>query len=101
VARPTARDEYFVHQIPELLSGVAVQHHHWRESYFYELHAPSGDGDAVFFTMAHSPARERVDSLQMGQVGGRQLRSLKGRPCSGPPYDGGSRRSRRRRGPHA
>ena len=61
MARPTAMDEYFVHQIPELLPNVAVHHRHWRESYFYELHDPSGDGDAVFFTMAHYPAQERMD----------------------------------------
>ena len=73
-------DEYFVHQIPELLPGVAVYHHHWRESYFYELHDPAGDGDAVFFTMAHYPAQERVDSLQMGRVAGQQLLAMKGRP---------------------
>jgi hypothetical protein len=42
--------EYFVHQIPECLPSVAV-HHHWRESYFYELHDPSGKGDAIYFTM--------------------------------------------------
>ncbi|HET9975011.1 MAG TPA: hypothetical protein VFQ68_42740 [Streptosporangiaceae bacterium] len=86
MARPTAMDEYFVHQIPELLPGVAVHHHHWRESYFYELHDPSGDGDAVFFTMAHYPAQERMDSLQMGRVGGRQLLGVKGRPYDGDPH---------------
>ena len=80
MARPTVMDEYFVHQIPELLPGVAVYHHHWRESYFYELHDPSGDGDAVFFTMAHYPAQERMDSLQMGRVGGRPMLGVKGRP---------------------
>ena len=86
MARPTAMDEYFVHQIPELLPGVAVYHHHWRESYFYELHDPSGDGDAVFFTMAHYPAQERMDSLQMGRVGGRPLLGVKGRPYDGDPH---------------
>jgi hypothetical protein len=75
VTRPTARDELFVHQIPELLSSVAVHHHHWRESYFFELHDPDGgiDGDVVFLTMAHYPARELVDSLQMGRVAGEKL----------------------------
>ena len=86
MARPTAMDEYFVHQIPELLPNVAVHHRHWRESYFYELHAPSGDGDAVFFTMAHYPAQERVDSLQMGRVAGRQLLGVKGRPYGEDPH---------------
>ena len=86
MARPTAMDEYFVHQIPELLPGVAVYHHHWRESYFYELHDPSGDGDAVFFTMAHYPAQERMDSLQMGRVAGRPLLGVKGRPYGEDPH---------------
>ena len=86
MARPTAMDEYFVHQIPELLPNVAVHHRHWRESYFYELHDPSGDGDAVFFTMAHYPAQERVDSLQMGRVAGRPMLGVKGRPYNGDPH---------------
>jgi hypothetical protein len=83
---PTAMDEYFVHQIPECLPSVAVHHHHWRESYFYELHDPSGEGDAVFFTMAHYPAQERMDSLQMGRVGGEQVLGVKGRPYDGDPH---------------
>jgi hypothetical protein len=86
MATPTAMDEYFVHQIPECLPSVAVHHHHWRESYFYELHDPSGDGDAVFFTMAHYPAQERMDSLQMGRVGSEQVLGVKGRPYDGDPH---------------
>ena len=85
MATPTAMDEYFVHQIPECLPSVAVHHHHWRESYFYELHDPSGEGDAVFFTMAHYPAQERMDSLQMGRVGGERggVRAQSCRPQDG------------------
>jgi hypothetical protein len=79
-------DEYFVHQIPELLPNVAAHHQHWRDSYFYELHDPSGDGDAVFFTMAHYPAQERLDSLQMGRVDGRQVLGVKGRPYGDDPH---------------
>src|SRR5512132_1082212 len=86
MAIPTALAEYFVHQTPECLPSVAVHHHHWRESYFYELHDPSGEGDAVFFTMAHYPAQERMDSLQMGRVGGEQVLGLKGRPYDGDPH---------------
>lgn len=86
MARPTAMDEYFVHQIPELLPAVAVHHHHWRESYFFELHDPTGDGDAVFFTMAHYPAQGRMDSLQMGRVAGEQLLGVHGRPYDGDPH---------------
>ncbi|MGZ4712449.1 MAG: hypothetical protein ACXV9S_05740 [Acidimicrobiia bacterium] len=70
MTRPTPWDEHFVHQVPELLPNVATRHEHWRESYFFDLHAPTGDGDVVFLTMARFPARGRVDSLQMGRVDG-------------------------------
>ena len=32
-----------------------------------------GTGDVIFFTMAHYPAQERMDSLQMGTVGGERV----------------------------
>lgn len=86
MARPTAMDEYFVHQIPQLLPQVVTHHQHWRESYFYELHHPSGTGDAVFFTMAHYPTQERMDSIQMGRVDGVQLLASLGRPYAGDPH---------------
>lgn len=79
-------DEYFVHQIPQLLPQVVTHHQHWRESYFYEIHDPSGVGDAIFFTMAHYPAQERLDSLQMGRVGGAQILGIAGRPYDGDPH---------------
>jgi hypothetical protein len=79
-------DEYFVHQIPQLLPQVSVHHLHWRESYFYDIHDPSGEGDAIFFTMARYPAQERMDSLQMGRVGGEQLLGFHGRPYDGDPH---------------
>ena len=44
MARPTAMDEQFVHQIPELLPDVAMRSPHWRESYFFELHRPTPRG---------------------------------------------------------
>jgi hypothetical protein len=86
MAKPTAMDEYFVHQIPQLLPQTAVHHHHWRESYFYDVHDPSGDGDAIFFTMAHYPAQERMDSLQMGRVDGEQIMGFHGRGYDGDPH---------------
>jgi hypothetical protein len=88
VARPTAFDEQFVHQVPELLPNVANHHLHWRESYFFELHDPRGGphGDVVFLTMAHYPARERMDSLQMGRVGGEKLIGLHDRAYDGDPH---------------
>ena len=86
MARPTAMDERFVHQIPELLPEVATRSPHWRESYFFELHQPDGRGDVVFFTMAHYPARELMDSLQMGRVGGQPLLGVVSRPYDGDPH---------------
>ena len=86
MARPTDLDEQFVHQIPELLPTVVTPHPYWRESYFFDVHDPSGTGDAVFFTVAHYPARERMDSLQMGRVGGVQLLGLHDRAYDGDPH---------------
>ena len=86
MATPTAWDEQFVHQIPELLTSVASHHPYWRESYFFDIHDPAGEGDVVFFTMAHYPARQHMDSLQMGRVGGTQLIGLKDRPDDGDPH---------------
>ena len=63
-------DEQFVHQIPEPLPNVVAFHQHWRESLFFILHPPSGPGDVVILTLAHYPARQMMDSLQLGRVGG-------------------------------
>lgn len=86
MARPTDMDEHFVHQVPELLPRVAHRHPHWRESYFFDVHSPDARGDVVFFTMAHYPAREIVDSIQMGRVDGEQLIGLHQRPYDGAPH---------------
>ncbi len=86
MARPTAMDEFFVHQLPQLLPQVATHHEHWRESYFFDIHDPSGTGDAVFFTMAHYPAHERMDSLQMGRIDGEQVMNHLARPYDGDPH---------------
>lgn len=79
-------DELFVHQLPHLLPQVALWHPHWRESYFFEVHDPRGEGDAVFLTMAHYPSSQRMDSLQMGRVGGEPLLSHHERPYDGDPH---------------
>lgn len=86
MTRPTAMDEQFVHQLPELLPNVATRHPHWRESYFYELHEPGADGDVVFFTMAHYPSREVMDSLQMGRVAGERVLGVLSRAYDGDPH---------------
>ncbi len=84
--KPTAMDEYFVHQIPQVLPQVVLRHRHWRESYFYEVHDPSGEGDAFFFTMAHYPASDGMDSLQMGRVGGERIAGYRLRADDGDPH---------------
>jgi hypothetical protein len=86
MAQPTAMDEQFVHQIPELLSCVASRDNYWRESYFFELHEPSAQGDVVFFTMATYPARKIMDSIQMGRVAGARFASLLSRPHGDDPH---------------
>lgn len=86
MTRPNAFDEYFVHQIPELLPNVAVHHHHWRESYFFDLHDPSGVGDVIFLTFATFPARGEVDSLQLGRIGGEPLIGYLQRPAGDTPH---------------
>jgi hypothetical protein len=86
VRRPTAMDEFFVHQIPEPLPDVALRSPHWRESYFFDIHQPDAAGDVVFFTMAHYPAHERMDSLQMGKVDGKPVMGVLARPYDGDPH---------------
>jgi hypothetical protein len=79
-------DERFVHQIPELLPNVETRHPHWRESYFFDIHRPDGLGDVVFFTMAHYPARQVMDSLQMGRVADTPVIGLLSRSYDGDPH---------------
>lgn len=86
MAKPTAMDEHFVHQIPQLLPDVETRNPHWRESYFFDIHAPDARGDVVFFTMAHYPSRQAMDSIQMGKVGGEALLSVLARPYDGDPH---------------
>ena len=86
MARPTAMDDFFVHQVPELLPNVTVRHPHWRESYFFEMHRPDATGDVVFLTMAHYPATARMDSLQMGKVGGIPILGMLDRPAGDDPH---------------
>jgi hypothetical protein len=88
VTKPTAFDEQFVHQIPELLPNVALHHEFWRESLFFDVHDPAGtpDGDVLFFTLAHFPARAHVDSLQMGRVRGEGVFGYLDRPAGGDPH---------------
>lgn len=86
MARPTALDELFVHQVPELLPEVETRSPHWRESYFFDLHHPTGEGDVVFFTMALFPARQHMDSIQMGRIDGEAVLGVLSRPTGDDPH---------------
>jgi hypothetical protein len=79
-------DERFVHQLPDLLTQVERHHPHWRESYFFDLHRPDASGDVVFFTYASYPAREILDSIQMGKVGGVPIIGRIERPYGDDPH---------------
>ena len=86
MTRPTAMDELLVHQTPELLPRVSLHHPHWRESYFFDIHAPDAAGDVIFFTMASYPARGTLDSLQMGKVAGQPVLGRVERPYADDPH---------------
>ena len=72
MVRLTAMDEQLAHQVAEPFPSVATRHEHWRESYFFIAHQrpEKGPGDVIILTMATYPQRERMDSLQMGQIDG-------------------------------
>ena len=86
MARLTALDEYFVHQIPEPLPNVVSHHEHWRESLFFVLHPRDELGDVVILTMAHFPARAELDALQLGTIGGTTTMARHARPAGNDPH---------------
>jgi hypothetical protein len=79
-------DEHFVHQVPEPLPVAAIEHQHWRESYFFVTHDDEPDGDVVIVAMAHYPTRGGLDALVMGRVGGRRLFQHHARPYGDDPH---------------
>ena len=82
----TAMDEHFVHQIPEPLPVAAIEHQHWRESYFFVTHGPDRRDDVVIVAMAHYPARGQMDALLMGRVDGERLFQYHARPYGDDPH---------------
>jgi hypothetical protein len=82
----TAYDEHFVHQIPEPLSVVGIEHQHWRESYFVVAHGPDVDSDVFVIAMATYPSRHLLDALVLGRVGGELLFGFYQRPSDGDPH---------------
>jgi len=86
MSRLTAADEYFYHQIPEPLTSVMVHDQHWRESLFFVAHPKSESGDVLVLTLAHFPAREIVDSLQMGRINSKLVMARHERAYDGDPH---------------
>lgn len=84
---PTAADEPFGHQLPELAGTVASSSPHWRESCFLELHDPSGTGDCVFVALGWYPNRGILDALVMGRVDGQRFLGRQERPVTGVPEE--------------
>jgi hypothetical protein len=82
----TPFDEQLVHQIPEPLSVVGIEHQHWRESYFFVAHGPDADSDVLVVAMATYPARRLLDALVLGRVGGELLFGHYQRPSAGDPH---------------
>ena len=83
MAKFTALDERFAHQIPEPFPNVVHYHQDWRESLFFIMHQRDKPGDVLILTLAHFAARQEMDSLQLGRVGdssimARHLRKVDG-----------------------
>jgi len=86
VPRLSAFDEHFVHQIPEPLGVVGIEHEHWRESYFFVTHADDVGTDVVVVAMATYPRRGLLDALVLGRVGGTPLFRYYQRPAGTEPH---------------
>ena len=69
MAKFTALDERFAHQIPEPFPNVLHFHKDWRESLFFIMHEREKPGDVLILTLAHFQSRQEMDSLQLGRVG--------------------------------
>ena len=69
MAKFTALDERFAHQIPEPFPNVLHFHQDWRESLFFIMHEREKPGDVLILTLAHFPSRQEMDSLQLCRVG--------------------------------
>ena len=64
-----AEDERFGHQLPEPFRNVVHHNDSWRESLFFIMHKRNEPGDVLILTLAHFPAHNEMDSLQLGRVG--------------------------------
>ena len=94
MARPTNMDEYFVHQMPELLPEVATRSVTGGRATSSSCTARMARGDAIFFTMALSPLVDTwTRSRWAGSAASRCIGLLQ------PPDDERSAHHRRRRRP--
>jgi hypothetical protein len=82
----SAFDEHLVHQIPEPLGVVGIEHQHWRESYFFVTHGADEDSDVVIVAMAAYPPRRSLDALVLGRVGGEPVFRHYQRPAGDDPH---------------
>jgi len=87
MAKFTALDENFAHQIPEPFPNTVVHHQDWRESLFFIMHLRDRPGDVVTLTLANFPARAEMDSLQLGRVGDKPLFARHARAVNGDQND--------------
>jgi len=60
-----AEDERFGHQLPEPFRNVVHHNDSWRESLFFIMHKRNEPGDVIILTLAHFPAHNEMDSLQL------------------------------------
>ena len=83
MAKFTALDERFAHQIPEPFPNVLHFHPDWRESLFFIMHEREKPGDVLILTLAHFATRQEMDSLQLGRVGDSPIMARHARKVDG------------------
>ncbi len=83
MARYDAADERFGHQLPEPFRNTVLHHHDWRESLFFVMHPTDQLGDVFILTLANFPARNEMDSLQLGRWGNTPLLARHARHVDG------------------
>ncbi|MCU0267772.1 MAG: hypothetical protein MUF83_03895 [Acidimicrobiales bacterium] len=85
MVRLSDADERLDHQLPEPHGVVAIEHHHWRESFFWEAHGPDLSSDKLIIPVAVFPTRNLVYAIAMGRVGGRPILAYQDRPYDADP----------------
>jgi hypothetical protein len=83
MARYDDADERFGHQIPEPFRNTALHHRDWRESLFFVMQPTDRLGDVFILTLANFPARNEMDSLQLGRCGDTPIFARYSRHCDG------------------